>query len=242
MRNTPLLLAAAFAFSGCAPLADVYRPPALSPVGSGLRPPVIPIEADPGERLRYGAGNSLWQDASSDLYRDPRASRVGDVITVKIDIKDRAIFDAKNERKREQKGELDVNFEYDLNLSANGQQGPMASGSGSVNPQVNSTTDTKTEGKVNRAENIRVLVAAVVIDVLPNGYLMISGTQEIQVNYELRQLGVAGVVRPRDIATDNSISYDKIAEARITYGGRGRIMEVSQPAWGQQILDIISPF
>jgi flagellar L-ring protein FlgH len=240
--RTQLLLLATASLAGCAPLADVYRPPALSPVGSGLRPPVVPIEMDPGPRPFYDRSNSLWQDASSDLFRDARAMRVGDVITVKIDIKDRAVFDAKNERKRNQKGELDVNFAYDLNLSANGVQGPLASGSGSVNPQVTSQTDTKTEGKVNRAEDIRVLVAAVVTEILPNGYLMISGTQEIQVNYELRQLGVAGVVRPRDIATDNSISYDKIAEARITYGGRGRIMEVAQPAWGQQILDIISPF
>ena len=85
-------------------------------------------------------------------------------------------------------------------------------------------------------------MAAVVTGVLPNGNLMIAGTQEVQVNYELRVLSVAGVVRPRDIATDNSISYDKIAEARISYGGRGRIMDVAQPGWGQQVLDKISPF
>jgi flagellar L-ring protein precursor FlgH len=222
--------------------STINKNPALSPVGSGLNPPTVPINADPVPRPRYGPGNSLWQDTSADLFRDPRASRVGDVITVKIAIRDRAQFDNRNERSREQEGELDVSFDYGVNIVTNGVQGSNATGTGNFSPKVNSTTDTKSEGKINRSETIQLLVAAVVTDVLPNGNLMIAGTQEVRVNYELRLLGVAGVVRPRDIATDNSISYDKIAEARISYGGRGRITEISQPAWGQQLLDRISPF
>ena len=84
-------------------------------------------------------------------------------------------------------------------------------------------------------------VAAVVTDVLPNGNLIVSGSQEVRVNYELRVLNIAGIVRPRDISKDNTIAYNKIAEARISYGGRGRIMEVQQPAWGQQLFDRFKP-
>ena len=246
MTRTALLLAALTLLPGCGaglgPLSNIYREPPLSPVGAGLAPPVVPIAADPAMRPRYGDGNSLWQDSSADLFRDPRASRVGDVITVKISIKDKAQLDNQNNRKRENNGELDVKFNYGVNLSANGVQGPQATGTGNITPSAKSTTDTKSQGKITRSESIDLLVAAVVTDVLPNGYLMIAGTQEVRVNYEMRVLGVAGVVRPRDIATDNSISYDKIAEARISYGGRGRITEVAQPAWGQQLLDIVSPF
>jgi flagellar L-ring protein precursor FlgH len=82
----------------------------------------------------------------------------------------------------------------------------------------------------------------VVTGVLPNGNLLIAGSQEVRVNYEVRVLSVGGVVRPRDISTDNSVSYDRIAEARISYGGRGRITEIQQPAWGQQVLDAIAPY
>ena len=84
-------------------------------------------------------------------------------------------------------------------------------------------------------------VGAVVTDVLPNGNLIVSGSQEVRVNYELRVLNIAGIVRPRDISKENTIAYNKIAEARISYGGRGRMMEVQQPGWGQQIFDRFRP-
>ncbi|WP_292388806.1 flagellar basal body L-ring protein FlgH, partial [Mesorhizobium sp.] len=105
-----------------------------------------------------------------------------------------------------------------------------------------SSTETNADGEINRSENLELNVAAVVTEVLPNGNLMIRGSQEVRVNYELRVLTIAGMVRPSDIGAENTIPYERIAEARISYGGRGRVSEVQQPAYGQQILDQVLPF
>lgn len=228
--------------AACGNVTNIGKEPSMTPVGSGLAPDKVPIVSVSAPRPIYRPGNSLWQDTSADLFRDPRAAKVGDVITVKISIKDKASLDTKNDRERKSKSSLDSSFEYDISASAKTQH-LQAKGSGGFAPKVDAKTETKAKGTIARSENIDLLVAAVVTGVLPNGNLIISGTQEVRVNYEVRVLNVAGMVRPRDIATDNSISYDKIAEARISYGGRGRVTEVQQPAWGQQLMDgLIAPW
>ena len=107
---------------------------------------------------------------------------------------------------------------------------------------IDSGTSTKGKGSIARSEHIRLAVAAVVTQVLANGNLLITGSQEVRVNHEVRVLTIAGIVRPQDIEADNTISYDKIAEARISYGGRGPINEVQRPAWGQRLFDVVTPF
>jgi len=237
-RFAAALFGIALAAGGCAgPMKDLGREPHLTPVGAGLRPNRVSMLSEPVMPPNYRRGNSIWQDSSGDLFRDPRAMRVGDVVTVKISIKDKASLDNTSERSRDAKRNLNFDTSYDLAYPF-----LKGKGEGKIDSAVNSGTSTKGQGAITRSESIELLVAAVVSDVLPNAYLVISGTQEVRVNHEVRVLSVAGLVRPRDIATDNTISYDKIAEARISYGGRGRITEVQQPGWGQQIVDIISPF
>jgi flagellar L-ring protein precursor FlgH len=224
--------------AGCANrIQDIGKEPPLTPVGAGLRPNKLALPNEPAPPPIYTRGNSFWQDTSADLFRDPRAMKVGDVVTVKIAIKDKASLDNTSERKRDNKSGLNLDTKYDMNL-------PLLNGkkSGTIDSSIESKSSSKGEGAITRSESIELLVAAVVTGVLPNGNLVISGTQEVRVNFEVRVLTVEGLVRPRDISTENMVSYEKIAEARISYGGRGRMTEIQQPPWGQQFLDMISPF
>jgi flagellar L-ring protein precursor FlgH len=234
-----LACAAALLLAGCANevLHEIGREPQLSPVGTGLAPDRTAHVELPITEAAYHAGNTTWRDSGADLFRDARALRIGDVVTVKIQINDKASLDSTLNRSRDGNLGLTSSLDFDLGF---GGTGPA--GSAKLNGNLDRTTSTDSKGAVARSESIDLLVAAVVTQVLPNGNLVISGSQEVRVNYELRVLNVGGVIRARDISTDNTISYEKIAEARISYGGRGRVMEVQQPAWGQQIIDIVSPF
>jgi flagellar L-ring protein precursor FlgH len=216
---------------------QIGKEPPLTPVGAGVRPDSVPIRVQPTPRPQYRLGNSLWQDASADLFTDPRASRVGDIVTVRISIRDRADLENDTSRSRKSNADLNANFRYSGNFN-----GTAGQGTATLNPSVEANTETDSEGEIKRSETINLLVAAVVTDVLPNGNLMVSGTQEVRVNFELRVLKVSGVIRPGDVSTENTISYDKMAEARIAYGGRGRITEIQQPGWGQQLIDGLAPY
>lgn len=231
-------LAAALLVAGCVSDArDIGREPGMTPVGSGLHAyrEAMPTEAFPGPR-RTGY-HSLWDDGRADLFRDPRAARIGDILTVNIRMNDKATLDNTSSRSRDSSAGLGGNFDY----SVEGQESAFA-GNGDAKLGVKSDSAARGKGSIDRSEKIEVSVAAVVTEVLPNGNLMISGSQEVRVNFELRILNISGIVRPRDISTRNTIFYEKIAEARISYGGRGRITEVQQPRWGQQLYDIATPF
>jgi flagellar L-ring protein precursor FlgH len=230
-----IMLASVLALCGCADnFRDLNRAPAMSPVGAGVGhsfsvsdPSYYPTQPRP---QKY----SLWQDRQANFFRDPRAANPGDVLTVIISINDQATFDNKSNRSRVSSQVYGAKAD----ISGSG----ISSGDIGGNLDLNSDTRSKGEGKTERSEKIELQVAVIVTNILPNGNLIIQGSQEIRVNNELRILNVAGVVRPRDISGYNKISYDKIAEARISYGGRGRQSEVQQPPWGQQVLDTVAPF
>lgn len=215
---------------------EVGREPTLTPVGAGLTPQLVPIVSTPPPKVVYRGDKSLWQDASADLFKDRRALNVGDVLSVKISIRDKAELDNETNRKRDSTLDLGIDASYSDGVPLKQRTGV------NLDAQTNSASETKGKGEINRRESIDLQVAAIVTEILPNGNLVISGSQEVRVNYEMRVLQVSGIVRPRDIGSDSTVSYDRIAEARIAYGGRGRLNEVQQPGWGQQLVDMIYPF
>lgn len=228
----PILLLSLVLLGGCShDPAEILTGPKLSPVGSGLRTPVDPIPVTP--RLHTPVSyRSTWDDGT-DLYRDPRARRVGDVVTVIISMQDKAKLDNKTGRSRDSQIQFGLNWLMDV---AGWQD------KGQTNANLNTNTQIKGNGQIDRSEDIKLSIAAVVTDVLPNGNMMISGSQEFGINTEMRVLNVGGIVRPRDISRTNTISYEKIAEARVSYGGRGNLSDVQQPGWGHRIYDAVAPF
>lgn len=192
---------------------------------------------------RYGgpsmAKGSLWSSGPKSLFGDRRAKKVGDILTVLIDIDDQAQLS--NTTSRQRAGNEDATatalfgFESLINkVLPGGGLDPGAS--------VSSNSTASGQGQVKRNEAISLKIAARVIEVLPTGHLMITGRQEVRVNFELRDLQIVGLIRPEDVTRSNDITYDKMAEARISYGGRGHITDVQQARYGQQVLDMISPF
>ncbi len=224
--------------AGCSVVPEeMGREPVLSPVGAGISVDQVGSIGERVERSFPVSRGSTWRDSAASLVQDPRAERPGDVLTITIDMKDRASLDSSSERSRDASKSMSTSLDYVLGLF-----GIERDGSGEINFDANGATSAQGKGATEREEKLNLRVAAVVTERLANGNLVVSGSQEVRVNYELRIVQVAGIVRPRDISPDNTITYEKIAEARISVGGRGRAMEVQQPAWGQQILDQVLPF
>ena len=228
------LAVALLTLSGCAsPIRDFMKAPDLSPVGSGIG------EGSPDASIALPAvAAASAPPRPLNLYTDQRIAHVGDILTVAIAINDKAVVGNSSDRKTTSNGTFGFDWLYTMPTASSGGGGSP----GSWKHDFNSTSASTGNGDINRSEQINLSVPAVVTAVLPNGNLVIKGSQEVRVNFELRQLTIAGIVRPSDISRDNTIAYDRIAEARIAYGGRGRITEAQQPGWGQQVYDIVKPY
>ncbi len=184
--------------------------------------------------------SSLWSGGRESLLGDRRAMQKGDILTVVIEIDEKAEISNDTTRSRDGSESLGVPQLFGLPQRLDEKLPIGATMTDAV--ELNSKSQSSGSGSVKRKEKLTLRVAVTVIDVLPNGVLSISGSQELRVNFEMRELLVSGFVRPEDIARQNEITYDKIASARVSYGGRGQITDVQQPRYGQQILDAILPF
>ena len=221
-------------------LKNIGEKPELSAIENptaqpGYKPVQMPM---PAPQSAVYNPNSLWRNGSRAFFKDQRAMQVGDILTVTVKISDNATIANETQRSRASKEDSGItDFAGSKLLSGSAAQvlpGRILSADG--------TSSTDNKGSVNRQEALQTNVAAVVTQVLPNGNLVVEGKQEVRVNFEVRELVVAGIVRPEDIQSDNTIDSSKIAQARIAYGGRGQITDVQQPRYGQQVMDVLLPF
>lgn len=225
-------------------LDNINQPPPMSQVENPQQKPEYkpmswPTPETPPPPKQYA--NSLWQPGARTFFRDGRAARVGDILKVNVKINDKLQFNNQTEAKRTS-GDVDTAAATGglLDKAIHFVPGLKAKPSSLINTTEN--TDTKGTGTVSRQDVLTTQVAAIVTQMLPNGNMVIEGTQEITMNQDVREVAVKGVVRPQDINSDNTIDSTQIAEARIIYTGRGQMNDVQKPRWGGQVIDAVSPF
>jgi flagellar L-ring protein precursor FlgH len=224
----------------------------LSEVGSG---PEISTIQNPTQKAGYQpismpmpqpvappqSANSLWRPGARAFFKDQRAKDVGDILTVSVQFSDNASFTSKLDNNRKSNEDTGGAFSF-LGFENSLTKILPASVNPSSLVNLGSTSVAQNNGKTERTESVNTNVAAVITQVLPNGNLVISGRQEFRVNYEMRELSIQGIIRPEDISSSNTVTSDKIAEARVYYGGRGVVSDVTQPRYGQQVFDVLFPF
>ena len=242
MRHAVLATLAASLLSSCAAwdrVKDIGQQPALSSVDNpttqpGYKPVQMPMPAV--QPASYNP-NSLWRNGSRAFFKDQRAHQIGDILTVQVNITDKAIVSNETQRTRATSQDSNItNFfgkpkipimntpvpAHVLTTDSNSS----ADGKGYDQPLGSAADQRRRGGDAS----------------LPNGNLVVEGKQEIRVNFEVRELVVAGIVRPEDIQSDNTIDSSKIAQARIAYGGRGQITDIQQDPYGQQLSQVLLPF
>jgi len=245
LRNTCLSMLLGISLSACGTidkLANVGNPPPMSQIENpqlqkNYKPVSMPM---PAPRIEVKEANSLWASDRRNFFQDQRASDVGDILTVMIDIQDEAELDNESTRSRTNAEEAGLDSLLGIEASL-GRVLPEAINPGSLT-DFDSNSSFTGNGEIQREEAITVQLAALITQILPNGNFVIHGKQEVLVNFEKRIIQIDGVIRPQDISIDNTVPHQQIAEARIVYGGEGQITDMQQPRYGAQVYDILFPF
>jgi flagellar L-ring protein precursor FlgH len=246
LRSAVLGVAAGFVLSGCMAtldrVASIGEGPALAPIenpvqASEYQPVSLPM---PMPDATVHEANSLWRSGARGFFKDQRAGAVGDILIVNIAINDTATVNNNTSRTRDNNEDAAVSKLFGLETNASQFLPSQIDPTNLVD--IDSDSLTASTGAMTRNETVTLTVAAIVTQVLPNGNLVIHGTQEVRVNFEVRELSIDGVVRPEDISSTNAVSHEQIAEARILYGGRGTLSDIQRPRYGQELFDIVYPF
>ena len=239
LTTTILVLAGCNAFDRVSNIGDA---PTLSPIVDPTQQPgYTPVKMPmPPPSLTERQPNSLWQTGARAFFRDQRASRVGDILTVLVTIDDQAQLANETKRSRANTDTLGATNLFGFENHLHNWLPTGVDPSSLLN--TNSALSNDGKGSIARQEQVDMQLAAAIIQVLPNGNLVIQGKQQVTVNFDLRELTISGIIRPQDIDSTNSIAYNQIAEARIEYGGKGQNQDVQQPRYGDQLIDILMPF
>ncbi|MCW3475118.1 flagellar basal body L-ring protein FlgH [Limobrevibacterium gyesilva] len=244
MRAPALVLLLPVLLCGCGSLqrlSEVGRPPSMTPSGDPTqeptyRPMTMPM---PAPQVAVPQANALWRSGSRAFFKDQRAALVGDIVTVLVNITDNADLKNNTAANRNSSEGMGVPNLFGLETTI-----PRVFAGAVASNLVTASSNNGNTGtaELKRNETVALRLAGVITQVLPNGNLVVAARQEVRVNSELRDLQVTGVIRPQDIASDNTVRHDRMAEARIAYGGRGQLTDVQTPRWGQQVMDILLPF
>jgi flagellar L-ring protein precursor FlgH len=245
IKKTGLSMALVMSLGACGALeriGDIGSGPDLQPMDQhpvASHAPSLSLPM-PLNHFSKNEANSLWRAGAKAFFQDQRASNIGDIVTVMINISDQAQVDNSTTRSRSSaenaqipglmglESKLSDIFPNEVNPSSLTDFGSTSSNTGS--------------GSVDRSETIKITVAAIVTQILPNGNFLIQGRQEVRVNFEVRELYITGIIRPEDISNGNTVLHSQIAEARISYGGRGQLTDMQQSRYGQQLYEILFPF
>lgn len=199
----------------------------------------VPMPASQPAPRKFGSERaSLWGHTNATLYSDQRATGVGDILTINIAINDQASLSNATNRTRGGSSTLGA----PVIAGATTDDLPFVDNAGGNFVDLTANTQGSGSGSIDRNESINLKVAAIIMQRLPNGNFVVAGRQEVRVNKELRELRVTGIIRPQDVAIDNSVAYEKIAEARISYGGRGQISALQDRGWGEDVMDVVLPY
>jgi flagellar L-ring protein precursor FlgH len=241
-RHTPAALAPiaclALSLGACTTVSEAVHGPQLSAVAYPAQ--LMPVKQEIVQPRGPASANSLWRVGARAFFRDQRASKVGDILTVQISIKDNATVS--NETATNRTTSVDNGFTNFFGLESTIAKVLPGAPDPAHLVQTGSNTSLAGQGSVTRSEAVSLTIAAVVSAVLPNGNLVIQGRQEVRINQELRELTIAGIVRPEDITAANTILHTQIAEARVSYGGRGAISRVQRVPAGQALVEQFAPF
>jgi len=227
-------LMAVFWLSGCfgptAPQIRDSQGPAIQPPQPAISVPAA--SANPG---------SLWQADTqlTSLYGDFKARRVGDIVT--IHIVESATASNKATTATGRKSGISAGIDNFFNLESRFPTSrPDFSPFAKVGADISSTFDGT--GETKRSGDLTAYVTARVTEVLPNGNFIITGSRSVTVNHEEQQITLTGMIRPRDISTDNVVLSTYIADARITYSGEGIVQDRQRPGWLARLFDFVWPF